>query len=48
MDEDLQFLYEERAAIKEFHGNMNREQAEAEAYKEVYGEEKDVDITTAV
>lgn len=31
-------LYEERAALKEFLGNMPREQAEIEAWEEVYGE----------
>ena len=30
-------LYEERASIKEFLGNMSREQAELEAWEEVYG-----------
>lgn len=30
-------LYEERAAIKEFCGNMSREQAEREAHEEVHG-----------
>lgn len=29
--------YAERAAIKEFLGNMPRDQAEAEAWEEVYG-----------
>lgn len=29
--------FEERAAIKEFQGNMPREQAEREAREEVYG-----------
>lgn len=33
----LREAFEERAAIKEFLGNMPREQAEREARKEVYG-----------
>jgi hypothetical protein len=37
MDDQLREEYEERAAIKEFCGNLPREQAEREARKEVYG-----------
>lgn len=35
--EELQFEYEERAAIKEFLGNMTREEAERQAHEEVFG-----------
>jgi len=34
----LQFLYDERSAIKEFHGNLPRDVAEAQAAKEVSAE----------
>jgi len=34
---ELRYLYAERAAIKEFCGNMPRDQAEREAWEEVYG-----------
>jgi len=37
---ELQLLreaYEERAAIKEFLGNLSHDRAEAEAWEEVYG-----------
>jgi hypothetical protein len=40
----LRELYEERAAIKEFLGNMPRAQAEAEARKEVYGPKRECAI----
>jgi hypothetical protein len=36
----LHELYEERAAIKEYLGNMPREQAEREAHREIFGPEK--------
>jgi hypothetical protein len=41
--EELRILrenYEERAAIKEYLGNLSREEAEREAFQEVYGEKK--------
>jgi hypothetical protein len=34
---ELRELYAERAGIKEFLGNMPREQAEEEAWMEIYG-----------
>ena len=34
---ELRELYFERAAIKEFCANMTREQAEEEAWLEIYG-----------
>ncbi len=37
---ELQFLYDERASIKEFHGNIPRDEAEAQAAKEVSAEYK--------
>lgn len=35
---ELRELYEERAGIKEFLGNMPREEAEVEAWQEIYGD----------
>ena len=35
--ESLSELYEERAAIKQYDGNMSKQQAEQEAAKEIYG-----------
>ena len=37
-DLDLHNLYEERAAIMEFDGGLTREDAEAEAWRIVYGD----------
>lgn len=35
LPEDLRFAYEERAAIKEYCGNMSRSEAERQAWAEV-------------
>lgn len=35
---ELAELWAERAAIKEYLGNMSREQAERESFSEIYGD----------
>ena len=37
MTEEERYLYEERAAIKEYDGNLPRAEAERQAWLEVFG-----------
>lgn len=40
--EDLQFLFRERAAIREFDGKQDRQTAEAAARTEVWGRREEI------